>query len=294
MVDTIFRTDLALERQEILGNKSSPGIYSETESKENVQITRIRVQTDEAEKQLSKPKGKYITLQMPPLSGEAELFDGRLDALTKEIESLLPKDGTILVVGLGNEQITPDALGPKAVSYIFATRHIPTELAKTLGFEKLRSVAGIAPGVLGQTGIETGEIIRGVADRIKPSAVITVDALASRSLKRLGSTVQICDTGISPGSGVGNARKRLDKDTLGVKVISIGVPTVVDGATLAHNLIDKEKSSSFSILPESEKMMVTPKEIDLLIEHASKLVGMAINCALQKNMSAEDILSLVS
>lgn len=289
-----FRTDLALERQELLGKEDLQGIVSETEEKDRVRITRIEIRTEEASRRLSKPIGNYVTVEVPPFSTDAEIFDGRLETLSQLLDKMLPEKGTVLVVGLGNVSITPDALGPKSAGYILATRHISDELKKSIGFEKMRSVASLSPGVLGQTGIETGEIIRGVVDRIKPSAVITVDALASRNLSRLGCTVQMSDTGISPGSGVGNARKRLDEKTLGVKVISIGVPTVVDGATLAHDLIDKEKSKSYSVLPESEQMMVTPKEIDLLIERASKLVGMAINCALQSDMSPEDIMSLVS
>lgn len=289
-----FRTDLALERQELLGAESLKGVISETEVKDQVKITRIEITDDTASRRLSKPIGNYITAEVPPFSTDAEIFDGRLEILSEEIKSMLPVNGTVLVVGLGNISITPDALGPKSAGYILATRHISDELKKSIGFENMRSVASLSPGVLGQTGIETGEIVRGIVDRIKPSAVITVDALASRNLSRLGSTVQMSDTGISPGSGVGNQRKRLDETTLGVKVISIGVPTVVDGATLAHDLIDKEKSTSYSVLPESEQMMVTPKEIDLLIERASKLVGMAINCALQPDISPEDIMSLVS
>ncbi len=289
-----FRTDLALERQELIGSERLKGVVSETEVKDRVKITRIEITDDTAARRLSKPIGNYVTAEVPPFSTDAEIFDGRLEILSEEIKSMLPVNGTVLVVGLGNISITPDALGPKSAGYILATRHISDELKKSIGFENMRSVASLSPGVLGQTGIETGEIVRGIVDRIKPSAVITVDALASRNLSRLGSTVQMSDTGISPGSGVGNQRKRLDETTLGVKVISIGVPTVVDGATLAHDLIDKEKSASYSVLPESEQMMVTPKEIDLLIERASKLVGMAINCALQPDISPEDIMSLVS
>ncbi len=289
-----FRTDLALERQELIGSERLKGVISETEVKDQVKITRIEITDDTAARRLSKPIGNYVTAEVPPFSTDAEIFDGRLEILSEEIKSMLPVNGAVLVVGLGNISITPDALGPKSAGYILATRHISDELKKSIGFENMRSVASLSPGVLGQTGIETGEIVRGIVDRIKPSAVITVDALASRNLSRLGSTVQMSDTGISPGSGVGNQRKRLDETTLGVKVISIGVPTVVDGATLAHDLIDKEKSTSYSVLPESEQMMVTPKEIDLLIERASKLVGMAINCALQPDISPEDIMSLVS
>ncbi|MBE6756681.1 MAG: GPR endopeptidase [Ruminococcaceae bacterium] len=289
-----FRTDLALERHELIGKDDTEGVSSHTENKGNVKITRIEIRTPSAAERLSKPQGNYITVEVPSFSSDGEILDSKLHVLSSEIRKMLPDEGTVLVVGLGNISITPDALGPKAASYILATRHISSELAKSVGLTSLRSVAGISPGVLGQTGIETGEIIRGIVDRIKPSCVVTVDALASRNLSRLGSTVQMSDTGISPGSGVGNARKRLDEETLGVKVISIGVPTVVDGATLAHDLIDREKSADYSVLPESEEMMVTPKEIDLLVERASKLVGLAINCALQKGLSPEEIMSLVS
>ncbi len=288
-----FRTDLALERHEMLSQADSGGIVTQTEEKDFAKITRISITDEASAKKIGKPKGKYVTVEVPAFGTDAEILDERLTCLSGEIKKMLPESGTVLVVGLGNISITPDALGPKAAGYILATRHISDELAKSIGFENLRSVASVSPGVLGQTGIETGEIIRGVVDRIKPSCVITVDALASRNLSRLGKTVQMSDTGISPGSGVGNARKRLDKSTLGVKVLSIGVPTVVDCATLAHDLIDREKTRNYSVLPQSEMMMVTPKEIDLLIERASKLVGMAINCALQPNMQAEEILSLV-
>ncbi len=290
-----FRTDLALERHELLGKDNAEGIVSQTTEKDNVKITHIKITTEDAARRLSKPCGNYVTVEVPSsFSSDGEILDSKLTVLSAEIRKMIPKEGTVLVVGLGNISITPDALGPKVASFILATRHISSELAESAGLTGMRCVAGISPGVLGQTGIETGEIIRGIVDRIKPSCVIAVDALASRNLSRLGSTIQMSDTGISPGSGVGNARKRLDEETLGVKVISIGVPTVVDGATLAHDLIDKKNSAAYSILPESEEMMVTPKEIDLLIERASKLVSLAINCALQENLSPEDIMSLVS
>lgn len=289
-----FRTDLALERQEILGDTENKGVVSHTEEKDNIKITRIKITSPDAAERLSKPCGKYITVEVPAFSSDGEILDSKLTVLTSEIRKMLPRKGSVLVVGLGNISITPDALGPKTASYILATRHISSEIASSVGLENLRPVATVSPGVLGQTGIETGEIIRGIVDRIKPSCVVTIDALASRNLSRLGSTVQMSDTGISPGSGVGNSRQRLDEKTLGVKVISIGVPTVVDGATLVHNLIEKSESLSYSILPESEEMMVTPKEIDLLIERASKLVSLALNCALQEKLSPEDIMSLVS
>ena len=295
-----FRTDLALERREILGEQHSEGIKSEEERKGNVVITRIEVLDKNAERAIGKPMGKYVTVEVPPFSQDAEVFDSRLEILADELRELLPESGSVLVVGLGNMAITPDALGPKSAGYVLATRHIGKELAKAIGFENMRAVCEISPGVLGQTGIETAEIITGIVKSIKPGAVIIIDALASRSLSRLGCTVQMSDTGISPGSGVGNARTKIDRATLGTEVVSIGVPTVVDGATLAFDLIgngvegnDRQRIKEL-ISPSGEQMMVTPKEIDLLIERASKLVGMAINRALQPDMDSEDIISLVT
>ena len=289
-----FRTDLALERQEISGAQSINGVLTETESFQKVQVTRITITTDEGAELLLKPKGKYITAHVPSFAHPNELEKDELNILAKEIKAFLPDKGTILVAGLGNMQITPDALGPKTASQILSTRHICKELKKIPGLENLRPVASVSPGVLGQTGIETGEIIRGITDIIKPSAVIAIDALASCSLSHLGTTVQICDTGICPGSGVDNKRKRLDKKTLGTKVISIGIPTVVDALTLAADITEKAESNADLLLSEGEKMIVTPKEIDLLTEHASKFLAMAINCALQPSVSPEDIFSLVS
>ena len=292
-----FRTDLALERSEIIKEQSGQMIKSDEFSEGNVTITRIEIEDEKTSKLLGKPIGTYITAEVPPLANDSELFDGRLDVIAKEISSLLPKDGLILVAGLGNDDITPDALGPKSVELILATRHISNELAESIGFKNLRPVAGIIPGVLGKTGIETGEIIYGIAKSIKPSAVIIIDALASRKLSRLGRTVQISNSGITPGSGVGNARQGIDKQLLGVDVISIGVPTVVDSFTLAKDLIenDEDKKNIEKILsPDGQKMIVTPREIDLMIDRASLLVGMSVNHALQPDIDCEDILSLVT
>ena len=230
----------------------------------------------------------------------ADLFSGRLTALSEELSSLIPKEGTVLVVGLGNEKITPDALGPRCVSLILATRHISEEFAKAIGFEKLRSVAAIVPGVLGTTGIETAESIEGIAERIKPSCVIVIDALAARSTERLGTTVQITDAGVSPGSGVGNKRSRIDRKSMGVPVIAIGVPTVVDATTVAHDALqnagmsEAETEKLLKKREENELMMVTPKEIDNVIDRAATLVAMSINSALQPDIPPEDILAIVS
>ena len=202
----------------------------------------------------------------------------------------------MLVVGIGNHNITPDALGPKAASKVLATRHIMGTVASSLGLERLRSVCVVSPGVLGQTGIEVGELVSGIVDNADIDCVIAIDSLSSRKLKRLGCTVQITDTGIAPGAGVGNHRNVINKSTMGVPVISVGVPTVVDAATLAADLMspnDEEENEKLrkKLLPNG--MVVTPREIDLLVERASLLIGMSINIALHQDFSAEDLFSLV-
>ena len=267
------------------------GIECEETKKGDVKITRIEITNENGEKRLNRRKGCYITVELPNLSRFAD-FTESAKIIADELTSLLPKDGLILVAGLGNDQITPDALGPGCASLIFSTRHIGKELQKSIGFEHLRPVARVIPGVLGQNGIETVEILEGIIRRVSPAALVTVDALASRRLSRLGCTVQICNTGISPGSGVGNARAEISLDTVGIPVISIGVPTVVDALTLACDLIGEDATEKLE--KDGEKMMVTPREIDLLIEHASKLVAAAINSALQPHMDIDELMALVS
>lgn len=262
----------------------------------NIKITNIEILNDSASQSLKKPKGKYVTIEFPTLTDNFQHSDKRIEIVSKEIASLIPNKGLVLVVGVGNTDITPDALGPKATSYILATRHIKGELARSTGLDKLRPVSAIFPGVLGQTGIETSEFITSIVNKLKPSCVIIIDALASKQAKHLGCTIQISNTGITPGSGVGNSRPQINKDTLNVPVISIGVPTVVDASTLAYSLINEDKAPenlNEVISPHGSDMMVTPREIDLLIERASKLIGLSINCALQKDFSAEDIYLLV-
>ena len=197
-----------------------------------------------------------------------------------------------LVVGLGNAQITPDALGPLTVRQILATRHIPAQLAEQTGLSGLRPVAAIAPGVLGQTGIETGEIILSIVRDLSPAAVVAVDALAAGSPERLGCTIQLSDSGISPGSGVLNARKELSRQSLGVPVLSLGIPTVVDGGTLVCGLLGCEDESR--VPEEARAMMVTPRDVDALIERGAKHLSLALNAALQPQLSLEEISYLVS
>lgn len=293
-----FRTDLALEEREIIGSDID-GVDFEYETLKDIKVSRMEIKTNDAEKKLHKAKGNYVTIEVPALTDDFRNAEDKLRIIAKEITALLPPKGLILVIGIGNSEITPDALGPKSASMILATRHISGELAKSIGLEKLRPVAVLSPGVLGQTGIETGELILSLVKRLNPSAVIAIDALASKELRRLGCTVQISNTGISPGSGIGNMRLAIDEATLGVPVIGIGIPTVVDAVTLATDLLnvsDEERLKKYDnkISPRGEKMIVTPREIDLLIERASKLTGMAINCALHPDFSTEDLLSLVS
>ncbi len=286
-----LRTDLALEQREISAPDSTDGIECEEVKKGDIKITRIEITNENGEKKLSRKRGCYITVELPNLSHCAD-FTESARIIADELTALLPQDGLILVAGLGNDQITPDALGPGCASLIFSTRHIGKELQKSIGFDHLRPVARVIPGVLGQNGIETVEILEGIIRRVSPAALITVDALASRRLSRLGCTVQICNTGISPGSGVGNARAEISFDTVGIPVISIGVPTVVDAFTLACDLVGEDATDK--IEKNGEKMMVTPREIDLLIEHASKLVAAAINSSLQPHMDIDDLMALVS
>lgn len=292
-----FRTDLALEKQEEYGGSEIKGVKHTEKENETTKTTRIQVLDKEGEEAIGKPIGNYITVEVPNFSQDGEILDDRMTAIKDELVSLLPKEGLIMVAGLGNENITPDALGPRAVDKIIATRHISPELAKSVGLEDLRMVAVVAPGVLGQTGIETGEIIKGIADCVKPSAIITIDALASRRLSRLGCTVQLADTGVTPGSGIGNARTQINKETMGVPVIAVGVPTVVDAATLAYDLLGGEESEqelSEKLEGKGSQMIVTPREIDLMIDRAAKLLALAINSSLQPTLSVEDIIAMTS
>lgn len=294
-----FRTDLALERHESVPESRAEGIELTVKERYGVRVTHITVTDERGEALLGKKKGRYITAELPDAEKCAEHMEQWSRVLADEIKDLIPKYGTVLVAGLGNRDITPDAIGPECISQLLATRHIKGEAGMPESLSGLRSVAGLVPGVLGNTGIETAEILRGVVNQIEPSAVIVIDALASRSLSRLGTTVQLCDTGVSPGSGVGNRRREINSDFLGVPVIAIGVPTVVDGITLA---LDVLRESGVELTEEkrrkitgSEKgMMVTPKEIDLTVKRAARLISLSVNRALQQDMSAADITAIVS
>lgn len=292
-----FRTDLALERREYIEEKEPDGIIFSEETEKNVRVTTIKVTNENGERLIAKPKGKYITVEAKTFMKNPLLCDSALEVVSKRIKELLPKCESVLVAGLGNSSITSDALGPKCASLILATRHIKGEFQKGNFFKNLKSVSALTPGVLGKTGIETAEIIKAVVKNVKPDVLIVVDALAARSLSRLGNTVQMCNTGIFPGSGVGNKREEISEKTVGIPVISIGVPTVVDGVTMAYEIIRKSgvdvDFSPKQAFSYENSVMVTPKEIDLVIERASLLVAMGVNLALFDSLSAEDIFELV-
>lgn len=285
-----FRTDLALERHEAIKSGQADGIDSETFEKSGITFTVIKVTDTVGERSLGKPVGTYVTAEIPSLVSHSPVEEDAVEAIAAELRKLLPEEGTVLVVGLGNTDITPDAVGPQSVGMVLATRHINEELSEDIGLGKLRSVAGFIPGVLGKTGVETAESVKGLVECVRPSAVIVIDALAARRLKRLGNTVQMSDTGIIPGAGVGNARTAINREGLGVPVISVGVPTVVDAQTLVNDLTDDETEISRE---ENEKMIVTPREIDLVVDRAARIIGLSVNKALQPHLSVDEVMMLV-
>lgn len=280
-----IRTDLAIDLTEAPDNKIE-GVEEQNEQIEDVKITKTKITTKEAEEKLGKPIGDYITVEFPSVEMIND-FTNLKKALVDSLKSLAPeKADSVLVVGLGNTDITPDSVGPLTAKGVLATRHITGQFAERIGLKGLRSVAVIAPGVLGQTGVEATELTAATAEKIKPSVVIAVDALASRSVSRLFRTVQLCNTGISPGSGVKNARRELSEKSLNVPVIAVGVPTVVDAYTLAYELTGKEPN-------EDIKMIVSPKESDILCDRISEIISQALNVFLQPEIDEDIILALV-
>jgi spore protease len=305
-------TDLAVES--IRTPERIPGVAVEEDHRGLLQISRVRIETEEAELRVGKRRGRYITLEAPGLRRRnAALQEDTARALADELRSFLPEeqDAEILVVGLGNWNATPDALGPRVVGDLLITRHLREQVPEDLR-GGLRSLCAVAPGVLGTTGIETSEIIRAIVDRIKPDAMIAVDALASRSIDRIAATIQLADTGIHPGSGVGNDRGDLSSETLGVPVIAVGVPTVVHAFTIASDTVDlliqriprraefaglramggeeKRRLIAEVLTPSVGDLMVTPKEIDVLIEDMSRIIAAGINAAVHPKIAQQPTL----
>ncbi|MDD4843544.1 MAG: GPR endopeptidase [Anaerotignum sp.] len=319
-----IRTDLAIEAREMIEEKQETvgtepnGVQVETEEGEFYTLTRVSIVNEAGSEAMGKPMGEYITIESQKLKENAvDCHEVLIKLLADQLRKLAQtkKEDCILVAGLGNWNITPDALGPKVVSRILVTRHLqgtlPEEIEGTL-----RSVAAISPGVMGLTGVETGEIIKGLVDKIKPSLLIAIDALAARRSSRINATIQMSDTGVAPGAGVGNKRMELNQETLGIPVIAIGVPTVVDAATLVNDTMDrilasmisqtKEGSSFYQMLqdleqeekytmiteildPYTENMFVTPKEVDAVIDRLSNIIANGINIALHPGITMEDI-----
>ncbi len=322
----MIRTDMADESRVVgagahartAGGGLDEGYSVENDGDQDVSITRVHINTPEAEQKLGEPVGSYITMDIPKIREKSrDLYEKSCRMLARELKSLihLEKNETVLVVGLGNWNVTADALGPKVAQYVLVTRHIYEYLPKEVD-ETERPVCAISPGVLGITGIETGHIIKGIVDNVKPSLVIAVDALASRSMNRVNASIQLANTGIAPGSGVGNKRAALTRESLGVPVIAIGVPTVVDAATMASDVLDLVMDSMMEqagqgsefyrmlagidrddkyrmiielLEPYSGNLVVTPKDTDDIVEYLSKLVANGINMALHENIGPEDV-----
>lgn len=305
-----FRTDLASERRDIYQKANNVegkinGVESEQEEiDENLRVERVKITNEEGEKAIGKPVGSYVTVDIRGLKiAQEEELEKAATVVSRElgkiIDNHIDKQGEILVVGLGNIYVTPDSLGPKVINDIEVTRHIINYLPQYVE-EGTRMVSAISPGVLGTTGIETVEILKGIVDNINPKLLIVIDALASRSIERISSTVQISDTGIVPGAGVGNTRSEISKNSLGIPVVAIGIPTVVETAVLVNDSLDlfieklqeEAKSNDYlnrlkeednyeeikeALIPKEYNLIVTPKEIDELIENMTKIVATGIN-----------------
>ena len=307
-----FRTDLAVERTNLYrkANKLEEIDGIETEDKEvskNIKVSRVKITNENGEQAIGKKKGVYVTIDLKDLkvADEDEIQNASV-TLANELKAIIQnhvqsKDD-IMVVGLGNLYVTPDSLGPKVINEIDVTRHIIKYLPQYID-ENARPVTAISPGVLGTTGIETYEILKGIVDNVKPKLLIVIDALASRSIERISSTIQISDTGIVPGAGVGNTRAEISENTLGIPVIALGIPTVVESAVLVNDCLDlliekmqnEAKSNVYlnglkeqdnyetikdALNPQNYNMIVTPKEIDDLIENMKDVVARGINMSL--------------
>ncbi len=317
------RTDLALEAHEIYAEEQQVdkinGVDIDTFKRDNVSVTRVKIRNDEGSHALKKPVGDYVTLEIPEYVHETqENFDTIIKIFSQELKRMMPqrtKDSVTLVVGLGNRNITADALGPKVVDGLLVTRHLFDLMPEDIS-DGVVPVCAISPGVLGITGIETNEIIKGVTNRVKPDVIIAIDALASRSISRVMTTIQLSNTGIKPGAGVGNERGGLNVETLGVPVIAIGVPTVVDAATMANDTIDMvienisshtskdtafykmleniDKNEKYALIDEVLKksfvnLVVTPKEVDEIIDDLAEIISDGINICMHSGINTGNV-----
>ena len=293
------RTDLALEARELWLESAErtsrlSGVKATKTRQEGYPVTRVDILDHRGEEALGKPAGSYLTIDLTTFwQRKADFFERAVRAVGSQLKALLPPEGSALVIGLGNAAMTPDAVGPLTLDSVLITRHLISAMPRQ--FAGFRPVAVFRTGVLGTTGVESAEAVRGLVEQVRPSLVIAVDALASRRMGRVCATVQLSDTGIVPGSGVGNHRAALNAETLGIPVIAMGIPTVVDAATLAADLleesgiehVDEEK------LRENGTFMVTTRDIDQQVRDLSKVVGYGINWALQ-DLEIEEMNALLS
>ena len=292
------RTDLAVEAhqlwQEEAGGTAHPGVRAEEREREGFAVSAVTVSSPEAAQALGKPEGVYITIELDGLLRREEgAFQRAVSAVAGELRPLLPDSGPALVMGLGSRTVTPDLIGPLTVDHLLVTRHLVEHVPEHFG--TLRPVAAAAPGVLASTGMESSLVAGALAGQLEPSCVIAVDALASRSLDRLCRTVQLSDTGVIPGSGVGNHRSPLNRESLGVPVLTVGAPTVVDGATLALDLLERGGRTGVDRagLPGGEDFFVTPREVDQRVADMGKVLGYAVSLALNPSLSIDDLTMLL-
>ena len=292
------RTDLALEAKELWTESAEKetkleGVRARDSLREGYQVTTVDILDEQGASSLGKPVGSYVTVQLDALARrEEDAFGRAARAMAAALNGLLklPEEATCLVVGLGNRAITPDAIGPGVADHTMVTRHLVEQAPEHFG--SFRPVAALAAGVLGTTGVESGELVKAVAEKIRPGCIIAVDALASRSMDRVCTTVQLANTGIVPGSGVGNHRAALNRETLGVPVIAVGVPTVVDAGTLAADILaeaGQEGLDPEALAGAGEGLMVTPRDIDQRVADLVKVIGYGINLALQPGLTIEDV-----
>lgn len=281
------RTDLAMEARELWRESAGettrlPGVKAREHTSKGITTTVVEILDQRGVRALEKPQGTYVTIELERnILRDPVGFHRAAAKLGKELAAMIPKTGSVLVVGLGNEAVTPDAIGPQSLSHLVVTRHLGSR------FPQLRPVSAIAPGVLGMTGLESVEIVRGVVERSKPSCVIVVDALAARKMERLCCTVQLADTGITPGSGVGNSRACFDRETLGVPVVAVGVPTVVTVSTLLEDVLSENMQNKDCFCDSS--MVITPKDIDARVAKISRFLGYGLSLGLHRGLSVEDV-----
>lgn len=296
------RTDLAAEardlwRESVSGAELPEGVEVNTQRENGYAVETLRVLDRRGEQALGKPAGTYVTIELSGLLEKEEgAFARGVGLVSSRLRELLAlgENDSVLVAGLGNSAITPDELGPKAADHVIATRHLVDSLPEHFG--SMRRVSVIKTGVCGTTGVESAEIVHALVAKLRPSAVIAVDALASRRLGRVCRTVQLADTGIIPGSGVGNSRVELSRRSLGVPVIAVGVPTVVDAGTLAADLTEMADIGSFSsgdFGDYGRSMIVTPREIDSYIDELARLIGYSVDMALHDGLSVDDVTALL-